>query len=118
MRVAAVVVTHRRPVLLARTLAALGAQSRPLDAILLVDNGGDAGADRASWPATVKLIRPHANLGGAGGFALGMRHAVAAGHDWIWLLDDDAIARPDALARLLDAATGAAAGTGALCGAV
>lgn len=118
MRIAAVVVTHRRPALLSRVLAALGMQSRPLDAILLVDNGGDAGADRAGWPPAVSLIRPHANLGGAGGFALGMRQAFAAGHDWIWLLDDDAVARPDALARLLEAAVGPAAGAGALCGAV
>lgn len=118
MRVAAVVVTHRRPALLAQALAALGMQTRPLDAILLVDNGGDAGADRSCWPAGVSVIRPHANLGGAGGFALGMRRAYTAGYDWIWLLDDDAIARPDALARLLDAALGPAAGAGALCGAV
>jgi rhamnopyranosyl-N-acetylglucosaminyl-diphospho-decaprenol beta-1,3/1,4-galactofuranosyltransferase len=45
------------------------------------------------------------NLGGAGGFALGMLHALALGADWVWCADDDG--RPaDArvLATLLAAA--------------
>jgi rhamnopyranosyl-N-acetylglucosaminyl-diphospho-decaprenol beta-1,3/1,4-galactofuranosyltransferase len=29
------------------------------------------------------------NLGGAGGFALGILHALAQGADWVWLADDD-----------------------------
>jgi GT2 family glycosyltransferase len=55
-----------------------------------------------------------------------MTRAFAAGHDWIWLLDDDALARPDALARLLDGLAalkdtderGRPTRPGALCGAV
>jgi rhamnopyranosyl-N-acetylglucosaminyl-diphospho-decaprenol beta-1,3/1,4-galactofuranosyltransferase len=66
----------------------------------------------------VTLLRSDTNLGGAGGFALGMTHAFAAGHDWIWLLDDDAMARPDALAQLLDVVAGTDARIGAVCGTV
>ena len=40
-RVVAVVVTHRRPRLLAESLAALAGQSRPVDAVVVVDNGDD-----------------------------------------------------------------------------
>ncbi|WP_051971951.1 glycosyltransferase [Massilia sp. 9096] len=122
MRVAAVVVTHNRPELLQQALAALRLQTRPLDAIVVVDNASNpASAARLGRPDDVTVLRSDTNLGGAGGFALGMAHAFAAGHDWIWLLDDDAIARPDALARLcdaIDALRGRAEDIGAVCGTV
>jgi GT2 family glycosyltransferase len=122
MRIAAVVVTHKRPQLLRQALAALRAQTRPLDTVYVVDTAGSGAAagdtDGMGEPDRIVVLRPASNLGGAGGFALGMGRAFAAGHDWIWLLDDDAVARPDALARLLDALDGPAAGAGALCGAV
>jgi len=118
MRVAAVLVTHNRPQLLLQALAALRAQTRPLDAIYIVDNGSDppctpggtGGIGVPGRPDEVTLLRSSVNLGGAGGFAMGMAHAFAAGHDWIWLLDDDAMARPDALAQLLGAAAELGAG--------
>jgi rhamnopyranosyl-N-acetylglucosaminyl-diphospho-decaprenol beta-1,3/1,4-galactofuranosyltransferase len=122
MRIAAVVVTHNRPQLLLQALAALRVQTRPLDSIYIVDNASDGagatGLERLSGDTAVVVLRSETNIGGAGGFALGIARAFAAGHDWIWLLDDDAIARPDALARLLAAVTGPAAGAGAVCGAV
>ena len=120
MQIAAVLVTHKRPALLLQALAALRAQTRPLDAIYVVDNGGDSAAMMVPGGSLdgVTLLCPGANLGGAGGFNFGMTRAFAAGHDWIWLLDDDALARPDALARLLEALNGPAAGAGAVCGTV
>ena len=45
------------------------------------------------------------NLGGAGGFCYGIRQAAAAGYDALWLMDDDTIPEPDALARFLEADT-------------
>jgi GT2 family glycosyltransferase len=119
VRIAAVVVTHHRPELLPQALAALHLQTRRLDAIYVVDNAcGAAGTAGLGGPNGVTILRPDFNLGGAGGFALGMTRAFEAGHDWIWLLDDDALARPDALARLLDALDGPAEGAAALCGTV
>jgi GT2 family glycosyltransferase len=124
MRIAAVVVTHNRPQLLQQALVALRAQTRPLDSIYIVDNACDVPVDgaRAAGDTAIMVLRSEANIGGAGGFALGMAMAFAAGHDWIWLLDDDAIARPDALAQLLAALDGPASISalrpGALCGAV
>jgi GT2 family glycosyltransferase len=125
MRIAAVVVTHNRPQLLQQALAALRAQTRPLDTIYVVDNASDdpaaAQSAQSAQPALLSntvVLRSDTNIGGAGGFALGMARAFAAGHDWIWLLDDDAIARPDALAHLLAALAGPAAGAGVLCGTV
>src|ERR1700712_4420126 len=105
--VVAVVVTHRRPDSLAKSLDVLSTQSRPLDHLIVVDNDVD---DRvrdlvAGQPVPTPYLGSHRNLGGAGGFALGMLHALALGADWVWLADDDG--RPadsSVLATLLDTA--------------
>ena len=105
--VIAVVVTHRRVELLARSLAAVGGQDRAPDHLIVVDNDADpAVADLVaaqSVPST--YVGSQRNLGGAGGFALGMLHALALGADWVWLADDDG--RPadaSVLGTLLDCA--------------
>ena len=43
------------------------------------------------------------NLGGAGGFAYGVREAALAGYDALWLMDDDTLPTPTALAEFLQA---------------
>jgi GT2 family glycosyltransferase len=89
--VVAVIVTRHRPELLAQSLAAVALQTRRPDHVVVVDNG--AGADtRAVVEAAglpVTYLPSRRNLGGAGGFALGMLHALARGADWIWCADDD-----------------------------
>ncbi|MFD4293724.1 glycosyltransferase [Rhodococcus sp. NPDC058505] len=99
-----VVVTHRRRELLAASLRVLAAQTRPLDHLVVVDNADEADVrklvESASVPTT--YIGSKHNLGGAGGFALGMLHALALGADWVWLADDDGRPEgPDVLAALL-----------------
>ena len=90
-RVVAVIVTRHRPESLAQALKALAIQTRPVDCVVVVDNGPDQPAEevvRASGlPHTYLLSQ--ANLGGAGGFALGMLTALADGADWVWCADDD-----------------------------
>ena len=44
-----------------------------------------------------------ANIGGAGGFNYGMRWAVEAGYEYLWVMDDDCLPEPDALEKLLEA---------------
>ncbi len=105
--VCAVVVTHRRPDELAKSLDALAAQRRRPDHLVVVDNDDDARVAElvAGQPIPSTYLPSRRNLGGAGGFALGMLHALAAGADWIWLADDDG--RPDGpevLSTLLDCA--------------
>jgi len=43
----------------------------------------------AGQPVPTTYLGSRRNLGGAGGFALGMLHALAQGADWVWLADDD-----------------------------
>jgi rhamnopyranosyl-N-acetylglucosaminyl-diphospho-decaprenol beta-1,3/1,4-galactofuranosyltransferase len=106
--VCAVVVTHRRPDELAKSLDAVCAQTRAPDHLIVVDNDDDARVRDIvdGQPVATTYLGSHRNLGGAGGFALGMLHALALGADWIWLADDDG--RPqdsDVLATLLACAS-------------
>ncbi|GAA2867891.1 glycosyltransferase family 2 protein [Pseudonocardia halophobica] len=105
--VVAVVVTRHRSELLVDSLAALAKQTHPIAHLVVVDNGPDRPArevvEAAGLPAT--WLPSWHNLGGAGGFALGILHALAMGADWVWLGDDDGHAGDEAaLATLLDLA--------------
>jgi len=107
-RVVAVVVAYNRRDLLVAALDAIAAQTRPLDHVVVVDNASTddsltVAGRHASAPEVLALAR---NTGGAGGFAAGLAHAVApsdgsAPADLVWLMDDDTIPTPTALAELL-----------------
>jgi rhamnopyranosyl-N-acetylglucosaminyl-diphospho-decaprenol beta-1,3/1,4-galactofuranosyltransferase len=105
LRVAAVVVTHNRRDVLARTLRAIQAQTRPPDRLYVVDNASDDGTPdllRAAF-AGVTHIRLAENLGYAGGVAPGIATARDDGFDAFWLFDDDSPPDVDALDVLLAA---------------
>jgi rhamnopyranosyl-N-acetylglucosaminyl-diphospho-decaprenol beta-1,3/1,4-galactofuranosyltransferase len=89
--IVAVVVTRHRRELLTDSLKVIGAQTRPPDHLVVVDNGPDEPAEAivAGCPLPTTYLLSKRNLGGAGGFALGMLHALAMGADWVWLADDD-----------------------------
>ena len=99
-----VIVTFNRADLLGRMLDGLAAQTRLPDAVFVVDN---ASTDHTAEVVEARRhLRLHVtnspdNLGGAGGFHLGMRQAYDAGHDRIWLMDDDVVPAPDCLEVLL-----------------
>lgn len=119
--IAAVVVTWNRRAQMAATLARLLAE--PLDRIVVVDNGATDGtaADLAACAdPRLTVLTPDTNLGGAGGFELALRHAVAAfDPDWMLVIDDDARPEPGAVAAFRAAvAAGATRGWDAVAGAV
>ena len=101
--VCAVVLTYNRAELLRACLKRLLAQTHPPDQILVVDNAGADGTPEmlASAFPGVRVLTLARNVGAAGGFTAGIERAHAEGFDWLWLMDDDAYARPDALAALL-----------------
>ncbi len=106
--VVAVIVTRFRAELLADALAVLAKQTHPVSHLVVVDNGPDpatrAVVEGSGLPVT--YLASHHNLGGAGGFALGMLHALALGAEWVWLGDDDGRAGDEhVLATLLDCAS-------------
>ncbi|WP_216212999.1 galactofuranosyltransferase GlfT1 [Amycolatopsis aidingensis] len=89
--VVAVVVTRHRRELLADSLKIIAAQTHPVDHLVVVDNGPDQPAREVvrACGLPVTYLPSHRNLGGAGGFALGMLHALSLGAGWVWLADDD-----------------------------
>ncbi|MTK29195.1 glycosyltransferase [Nocardia seriolae] len=106
-RIVAIVVTHKRRELLAESLQGLASQTRPLDHVLEVENGKEAEVVELvkQQPMEPTYLGSEHNLGGAGGFALGMLHALTMGADWVWLADDDGRPEgPEVLATLFDCA--------------
>ena len=102
--VAVVVVTYNRAALLTRMLAGLAALDRAPDAVIVVDN---ASTDHTATvlegvrDLPLQVIRPEENLGGAGGFHLGVRAAYDAGWDRVWLIDDDVVPAAGCLEALM-----------------
>ena len=105
--VAALVVTYNRKDMLAACLRKLREQEGAACDILVVDNASTDGTEdmvRETFSAPeIRYFNTGANLGGAGGFSFGMRKAVELGYPYIWAMDDDTYAEPDALKALLDA---------------
>lgn len=104
--VAAVVVTYNRSRLLLECLDALLRQTRPVDAVFIIDNASsdDTAAILGSkgYLSHPRIVykRLNSNTGGAGGFNEGMKDAYERGFDWVWVMDDDAEPYDDALERM------------------
>ena len=74
--------------------------------ILVVDNGStdDSVAEIQSAFPDVTLLLSGANLGFGGGCNVGIRHALAQGADYVWLINSDATVDPVALTALVQVA--------------
>lgn len=102
-RLVAVVVTYNRLAQLQRTVPRLlDAAPEHLEALVVVDNASSDGTH--DWllaqtdPRLRAIVSPE-NLGGAGGFNLGLRRAMElCDPDWVVVMDDDARPAPGALA--------------------
>ncbi len=109
MTVYALIVTYNRRALLYECLEAVLSQTRRPDRVLVLDNASTDGTPALFAPGgpfcqpLIQYERLDRNTGGAGGFCEGIRQTWP--HcDWIWLMDDDTIPAPDALAGLCAAA--------------
>lgn len=106
-RIVALVLTYNRIELLQEAIDALLAQTFPCD-ILIVDNASTDGTKEmvmsyVNSSEAVDYLNTGENLGGAGGFAYGIKECVKRGYDYIWLMDDDTIPYPTALEKLATA---------------
>jgi glycosyltransferase involved in cell wall biosynthesis len=101
MRVLAHVHTFNDADVIEQALDALQRQTRPPDAIVIVDNAStDATLDR-TFPKGVTVVRNLTNLGSSGAVGVGFTHAMEQEFDWTWILDADSVPEPDALENLL-----------------
>lgn len=105
-KVVAVIVTYNRKELLKNCIEALMDSSYPCDILVVDNNSTDGTRDYIRDFLDKELIIYHntgANLGGAGGFHVGMELAVQKNYSYIWLMDDDTIVSMDALEKLMEA---------------
>ena len=107
MKIAAVVVTYNRKEYLLKNLAALLKQKNIVPDIIIIDNASTDGTFDAlqEWLNKGRIIYKNTgkNLGGAGGFQVGIRYAYELKYDYIWLMDDDTYPYSDALDQLIKA---------------
>lgn len=106
-KVLAITVAYNVPDALQRCLRSLDAQTRPVDGVLIVDNSQpdplvlDLAA--VGIGERTRVLPSGANLGPAGGFALGLAKFLEdSAWTHAWLMDDDTYPEPDALAELLE----------------
>ena len=105
--VVAVVVTYNRRELLQTTLDGIAAGTQVPDAVVIVDNAStDETAEflqQYHGALTTDVVTLNTNVGGAGGFVVGMERAVLDhGADHVWIMDDDTEPQPNALREALD----------------
>ena len=97
IKIFVVLVTYNRLEKLKIALNSYEVQSRKPTHIIVVNNNSSDGTSEflKEWELSSTLskhtvINTGKNLGGAGGFYIGMKKAIELGADWIWVADDDA----------------------------
>ena len=106
-RIAAVVTTYNRLSLLKENIESLLSQSVSQLDIIIVNNNSTDGTEEYLLSLNndrIKYYNTGANLGGAGGFAFGVKKALQLGYDYAWLMDDDTIPDNTALEYLIKSA--------------
>ena len=105
--VTSVVVTFNRKKYLEENLNALLCQKDVDTDIIIVDNASTDGTEElvknliSSYPNRIHYINTKKNLGGAGGFNIGIREAIKHGYRYAWIMDVDSIPEKDALSSLI-----------------
>lgn len=94
MRLGTVIVTYNRINLLKECIEACLNQTYTFEKIIVINNASNDGTEE--YLKTLKydnlmIINSEKNLGGAGGFYLGIKNAINLELDYLLLIDDDAI---------------------------
>lgn len=103
--IASVTVAYNGANILPRHIEALLRQVRPLQEVIVVDNGSSDGTSAlvAERYPQVKVLRTTENLGVGGGLAAGLAYAaLEKRHDWVLTLDQDSVPATNVLATMLE----------------
>src|SRR5947208_12840142 len=101
MRVRAHIHTLNDADIIDRTIEAMLHQTRPVDGILVVDNGSRDGTLERPAVKHASVLRHRENLGTSGAVISGLQFALDHDYDWIWVFDADSLPESDALEKLL-----------------
>lgn len=104
-RIAAVICSYNRKFQVNKCVESLLRQTYELEKIIVVDNNSQDGTtsfleEKYKFNPAIEIINLKTNVGSAGAFYEGIKKALKEKFDWIWLMDDDAEASPDALEKL------------------
>lgn len=106
MKICAVVVTYNRCELLKMCLEALERQTQKITEIIVINNCSNDNTEEylnsVKDKDYISIINLEKNIGGAGGFNYGIKLAYEKDYDYIWVMDDDTIASPNALEKLIN----------------
>ncbi|KXO74290.1 glycosyltransferase [Brucella anthropi] len=106
--VAIVIVTYNRPTLLAGLLTSITSLERKPNFVIVVDNNSSGSTKdtlrafssrELGFELIVKTL--DTNIGGAGGFSVGVQEALNTVADWFWLMDDDVVMLPHGLEKMM-----------------
>jgi rhamnosyltransferase len=103
--IASVTVAYNNERTLPLQIEALFRQARPLQELVVVDNGStdNTSAMLAERYPQVKILRLPENLGIGGALAAGLKYAaLEKRHDWIWTFDGDSVPYGDASQLLIE----------------
>jgi GT2 family glycosyltransferase len=111
-RVAAIIVTYNRCDDLQKAIAAQFSQTYKPEHIFVINNNSNDHTE--AYLQTIKSNQTTEftsynlpiNIGGAGGFHIGLKEALKLDLDRFWLIDDDGIVSNDALEKLILASNG------------
>ena len=99
-----VIVTYNRIDKLTKVIDSINNQMTAPKYVIIVDNASTDGTDKLlhQWkesnaPYEKTVITNKENTGGAGGFYTGLREAFNKDAEWIWVSDDDAYLKENAL---------------------
>lgn len=99
--VSAVIPAYNAAKHLPETLASVREQSRPVDEIVVVDDGSDDDTARVARSHGVRVVEHESNRGVSAARNTGIR---AARNDWVALLDADDLWKPEKTARQVEIA--------------
>lgn len=109
MRVCCVIVTYNRKKLLLECINSILKQTISVNDIIVIDNNSNDGTEeylnQNNLMSLIKYKKLNENIGGAGGFNIGVKEALKKEYDWIWIMDDDTIPTVNALEELLKSYT-------------
>ncbi|HOM05874.1 MAG TPA: glycosyltransferase, partial [Candidatus Kapabacteria bacterium] len=100
-KIIACVVTYNRLELLKQVIDGLRNQTRKIDEIVVINNGSTDGTGEWLQDQNDITTINQDNLGSSGGQYTASKYAYSKGADYIWLMDDDVVAKPNCLEILL-----------------